>query len=124
MLSNISSNSWQKEVLDSEKPTVVVFWHQKCPYCLQMQDALDGVSKKYGQAIKFLKFDIRESDENFHFALNMGIMATPVLKFFRKSNEVGEIVGYMPEDQLREAVEEILKRAEECLRKSSPVKED
>jgi len=52
----------------------------------------------------------------------MNIFYLPVIKFFCEGKEVGEIVGYLPQDPLKKEIENIYKNAQNCLANNSITK--
>ena len=54
--------------------------------------------------IKFVKVNVGEELE---LATRYGIQGIPVIKFYCEGKEVGEIVGYLPQDALKKEIENI-----------------
>jgi thioredoxin 1 len=69
------------------------------------------VAKDY-QGIKFVKVNVQEEGD---LASRHGVQGIPVIKFFCEGREVGEVVGYVPQNVLKEKLEEIAKNAPSCL---------
>jgi thioredoxin 1 len=116
---NVSADSWKKEVLESEIPVIVDFWHERCSWCLELNPVIEEVSTEYTEQVKFVKLNVLENNENRQIAIQYGVMSTPTMKFFCKGRTVGEIVGYRKKDQLKEEVGKILHEHKECLEKST-----
>lgn len=91
------------------------FWAPWCPYCKMLKPIFESVAKNY-PAIKFVKINV---DEESELASKYGIQGIPVIKFFCEGREVGEIVGYVPKDTLKQRIEEISKNAPACLANTS-----
>lgn len=119
----INANKWKKEVLESQKPVVVEFWHEQCYWCRQLDPIYEELSEEFGGKLKFAKINILQSDENFEIAEKYGIMGTPTLIFFCKGKAVASTVGFRPKEQLKHIISEILKNVEECAQKISRVEE-
>lgn len=60
----------------------------------------ESVAKDY-QGIKFVKVNVQEEGD---LASRHGIQGIPVIKFFCEGREVGEVVGFVPEDVLRKRI--------------------
>jgi thioredoxin 1 len=116
---NVTAETWEKEVMESEIPVIVDFWHERCSWCLELNPVLEEVSIEYTERAKFVKLNVLENTENRQVAIQYGVMSTPTMKFICKGRIVGEIVGYRPKNQLREEVENILHEHQECLEKST-----
>lgn len=118
MVKEINADSWEQEVIKSETPVVVDFWHEQCVWCLRLSPVYDELSEEYDRAV-LAKINIQKNEENFRMAQRYGIMGTPTLKVFCEGREVGEVVGYMEKNALRDELESIMKNASSCLSKST-----
>jgi len=115
----VSAETWSEEVLKSDIPVVVDFWHHRCGWCRALNPIYDELSNEYTGQLKFAKLNVLESHENQHIAIQYGVMGTPTLKFFCEGRIVGEIVGYRPKDQLKQEIDKILRQRKECLERST-----
>ena len=43
----ITTNSFENDVLHADKPVLVDFWAQWCPYCRRLAPAFDKVGEQY-----------------------------------------------------------------------------
>ena len=68
------------------------------------------------QDIKFVKVNVQAEAD---IAARYGIRGISVIKFFCEGKEVGEIVGFVPENALKKRIEEISKNAPSCLSNTS-----
>lgn len=80
-----------------------------------MKPIFESIASKYPD-IRFVKVNVDEQQE---FASRYGTRGIPVIKFFCEEKEVGEIVGYMPQDELEKKVIEIGNGAHACLANTS-----
>jgi len=74
--------------------------------------------KLYGDRVKFLQIDALANRE---IAERYGIMGTPTLKFMCSGRPVGEIIGYLPRNQIAAKIEDALDSYRMCLEQSTPV---
>ena len=79
----------------------------------------DVVAKDYAEKIKFVKINV---DQEPDLASRYGIQGIPVIKFFCEGKEVGEIVGYLPQDALKKEIENISRNVPNCLTNTSLMK--
>ena len=91
------------------------FWAPWCPFCVRLKPIFESVAKDY-QDIKFVKVNVQEEGD---LASRYGVQGIPVIKFFCEGREVGEVVGYIPQEVLKEKLEEIAKNAPSCLTNTS-----
>ncbi|MEM1659430.1 MAG: thioredoxin domain-containing protein [Candidatus Jordarchaeales archaeon] len=113
--------NWGSEVLKSELLTVVDFWHERCGWCLMLDPVINELAKEYKGKVKFVKLNVLQSPGNRRLALNYGIMGTPTLVFFCAGRIVGQVVGFMPKENLKRIIDDMLQRHKECIEKSTPL---
>ncbi len=111
---------WEKEVMKSEIPVVIDFWHNMCGWCLKLNPIFDKLPEHF-KNIKFGKMNILDSVENRETAMNNGVMGTPTIKIFCNGRDIGEMVGFRPLERLVSDLKEILNNKDECLAKSTPL---
>jgi thioredoxin 1 len=105
---------WNTLVSD-KKIVAADFWAPWCPYCIRLKPIFESIASKYPD-IRFVKVNVDEQQE---LTTRYGIRGIPVIKFFCEEKEVGEIVGYMPQDELEKKVIEIGNGARACLANTS-----
>jgi len=118
----VDAFSWTQEVLKSAVLTVVYFWHDQCPWCLRLNPIFNETSEEYRGRIKFVKLNVLGSSENQELATGNGVMGTPTLMFFCQGRPIGQTVSFMPEEDLRKTLEDMLDRSKQCIRQSSDLR--
>ncbi len=111
---DLKTSEWDSLISD-KKLVAADFWAEWCPYCVRLKPIFESVAEDY-QDIKFVKVNVQEEAE---LASKYGIQGIPVIKFFCEGKEVGEIVGFIPEDELKKQVEKIAKNVPNCLNNTS-----
>jgi len=114
MSTDIKSSEWNSLIMGKQL-LAADFWAPWCPYCMRLKPVFDSVARDY-ENIKFVKVNVGEELE---LANRYGIQGIPVIKFFCEGKEVGEIVGYLPQDALKKEIENIYKDAQYCLENTS-----
>jgi thioredoxin 1 len=104
-LINVTDDSFQKEVLDSEVPTFVDFWASWCGPCRMIGPVFEELSNEYAGKVKFAKVNV---DENPKTPSNYGVRGIPTLIMFKGGKAVDQIVGAVPKSQLDGAVKKVL----------------
>ena len=117
-----NGGDWEQEVLKSEIFTVVDFWHDRCPWCLRLNPIFNEVSEEYKSRIKFVKLNVLETQTNREIAIRHGIMSTPTLMFFCEGRPVGQALGFMPKEQLKKLIDDMLQKHRECIDQSTELK--
>jgi thiol-disulfide isomerase/thioredoxin len=95
--------------ISSKKPVAIEFWIKSCRNCKKFKPVYDELSVIFS-ALKFTRINMFESVKNLRLAEGLGVEETPTVKFFYKSKEIGQIVGFKT---LETAIEEIMKIIEE-----------
>ena len=115
MSTDITGSEWNSLISD-KKLVAADFWAPWCPFCTRLKPVFDAVANDYADKIKFVKINV---DQEPHLASRYGIQGIPVIKFFCEGKEVGEIVGYLPQNALTKEIENISKNAPNCLANTS-----
>ncbi len=101
----INDDNFETEVLKSELPVLVDFWAPWCGPCRMIGPTTEKLAKEYEGRVKFRKINI---DENRLAAAKYMVMSIPLLLFFRDGKVVDQIIGAVPESELRSKVESVL----------------
>jgi thioredoxin 1 len=101
----VTDQSFEEEVLNSDLPTEVDFWAPWCGPCHMVSPIYDQLSEEYEGKFKFCKIDV---DKNQHTAMKYQIMSIPMQMFFVNGEKVDEILGAVPEHIIRKMVDGIL----------------
>lgn len=99
----VSDNSFEKEVISADIPTIVDFWAPWCPPCKSLAPILDDVASEYAGKVKILKMNV---DDNPRTPSKYNVRGIPNLLFFKGGQVVEQIVGFMPKDQLVTAIKD------------------
>jgi len=118
----VNVSNWEKEVSQSDKLTVVYFWHNQCPWCAQLNLIFNDIAAEYEDRAKFVKLNVLESPTNQEIATNLGIMSTPTLMFFCNGRPVGQAVDLMPKEDLNKILDDMLGRYKMCIKQSSDLR--
>jgi putative thioredoxin len=85
-------------------PVVVDFWATWCQPCKILGPMLEAMVKEAGGAFRLARVDV---DKNPNLALRYSVRSIPTVKAFTNGQVVGEFVGMVPEERLREFLEKI-----------------
>ena len=100
----VTDSSFEKEVLDSDKPIVIDFWAEWCGPCRILGPRIEELSKEMTK-VKFAKLNV---DENQETAAKFEIRSIPTLLIFNKGEIVGSIIGALPKEMLKQKIESAL----------------
>jgi len=93
MSKNVTTASFEADVLQSSKPVLVDFWAEWCGPCRQVAPILDEISAEYGDKIEIVKVNV---DNEPQLAQQYGIVSIPALQVFRGGQLVKQMVGAKP----------------------------
>ena len=98
----VTDQSFDKDVIKSDKPVVVDFWAEWCGPCKQIGPALEEISNELGTKVNFVKLNI---DENPAAPDRYGVRGIPTLMLFSGGQVSAVLVGARPKSQIKDWVQ-------------------
>jgi thioredoxin 1 len=99
-IQHATDETFEKLVLESEKPVVVDFWATWCGPCRMVAPELEKLAEKYEGVVEVVKVDV---DANPMIAGTFGIQSIPTIAFFKPGEQPRGVLGFRPLAQLEEA---------------------
>ena len=93
----ITSENFEKEVLQAEQPVLVDFWASWCMPCKMMTPIVEEIAKEKEGKIKVYKINI---DEEPDLATKYGVMSIPTFLVFKDGKVVNSSVGVQDKQKL------------------------
>ena len=93
----VTDQSFQDDVLASDKPVLVDFWAEWCGPCKMIAPVLEEIAAQHGDKITVAKLNI---DENPQVAQQFRILSIPTMSVFQGGKVVKSIVGAKPKSAL------------------------
>jgi thioredoxin 1 len=94
---HISDESFDEEVLQSERPVLIDYWAEWCGPCKMIAPVLDEIATEYSDRLKVVKLNI---DDNPQTPPKYGIRGIPTLMVFKNGQVEATKVGAVSKAQL------------------------
>lgn len=101
----VTSENFQKEVLESDLPVLADFWAEWCVPCKMLGPVLEKMAHDYAGKIKVAKINV---DEHGELATQFNIVSIPTIILFHKGQPAKQQIGAVPRKALEEMVKEYL----------------
>ena len=101
----VTSENFDKEVLQSEIPVLVDFWADWCQPCKMIAPSVAQIADEYDGRIKVGKLDV---DQNGDLSLSYNIRGIPALLIFHNGKPVDQIGGAVPKSIIQKKLDEAL----------------
>lgn len=101
----VADSSFNKEVIQSNRPVLVDFWAPWCGPCRMVAPVVDEIADEYQDSLKVVKMN---TDDNPSTATEYGIRSIPTLMIFIKGQKVDTVVGAVPKTTLANTVQKHL----------------
>ena len=102
---NVTDNTWEDEVINSDLPVLVDFWAEWCGPCKMIAPAVHDLAVEYTGKLNVAKVDV---DKSPNIAMKYGVRSIPALIFFKKGKPVDQIVGAVPKGALKKKIDAVL----------------
>ncbi|MEA3031990.1 MAG: thioredoxin 1 [Sphingomonadales bacterium] len=107
----VTDDSFQQDVLGSDKPVLVDFWAEWCGPCRMIAPALEEIGRDLGEKVTIAKLNI---DDNPDAPARYGVRGIPTMILFKDGQPAATKVGAAPKTQIQSWLEQVL------LEKSTP----
>lgn len=105
MVTDITDQNFEDDVLKSTLPVLVDLWAPWCGPCRMIAPVVEKLAQKYDQRFKFCRLNV---DQNPQTAANYQVMSIPTLIFFKDGKVADRVVGAVPESALEPKIEALL----------------
>jgi thioredoxin 1 len=96
---HVTEQTFETEVLRSDKHVLVDFWAEWCGPCHAVAPVLDKIAEERADELKLVKVNI---DENPQLASAYGVMSIPTMILFKNGEPAAAAMGARPKGALEE----------------------
>jgi thioredoxin 1 len=86
----LTKNSFEEEVIKSDKPVLIDFWAQWCGPCRAVAPIMEELADEFDGRAKIAKVNV---DEEGELAAQFRIMSIPTVMLFKGGKTVDKIIG-------------------------------
>ena len=98
----VTDNSFEHEVLKSEKPVLVDFWAAWCAPCRMLSPTVEAIAEQYSGSVAVVKLNV---DDNPATAETYQIRSIPTLILFSEGKEVERVIGAASKESMSRMIE-------------------
>ena len=93
MALNVTTATFEQEVINSEKPVLVDFWAEWWGPCHAVAPVLDRIAAEHEDELKLVKVNI---DEEHELQQRYGIASIPTMILFKAGEPAAAVIGAQP----------------------------
>lgn len=96
MITNVTKENFDKEVMQAEGTVLIDFWAAWCGPCRMIAPAVEKIAEEHPE-VKVCKINIDDEQE---LAIRHGVMSIPTLMVVKNGEIVNTAVGLRPKEEI------------------------
>jgi thioredoxin 1 len=101
----VNQDSFQKTVLEAQKPVLVDFWAEWCGPCKMVAPVIDELAGEYKDKAGFAKINV---DDNPQLASQFGVMSIPTIMVFKNGKPQQQAIGFKSKNDLKKMLDGVI----------------
>ena len=101
MSTAVTTETFEQEVLKSDKPVIVDFWAEWCGPCHAVSPVLDKIAEERSDELRLVKVNI---DEEPALAQKYGIVSIPTIVLFKGGEPAAAAIGAQPKGAIEKSL--------------------
>ena len=102
---HVNTETFEQEVLKSDKPVLVDFWATWCGPCRMLSPIIEEIAEEFSGRLKVCTLNVDDEDE---IALKFGIDSIPALWIFSGGEVKEVIIGYHEKNEITEKINQYI----------------
>ena len=95
-ITEVTTENFDTEVLQSEKPVLIDFWADWCNPCKMLSPLVEEIANEH-EEIKVCKVNLEENED---LAVRFKIHSIPTLLIFKNGELTNQSIGFVPKDTI------------------------
>ena len=101
----VGDDTFEKEVLEADKPVLVDFWAPWCGPCRMVAPIVEELAEEYDGKMIFTKLNVDDSPQ---ITMGYKIRSIPSILLFKDGQIADTVVGAVPKRELKKRVDAVL----------------
>lgn len=101
MALDVTTQTFEQEVIQSDTPVLVDFWAEWCGPCHAVAPVLDRIAEERAGSLKLVKVNIDAEQE---LSQRYGVASIPTLILFKEGEPAAAVVGAQPKGAIERSL--------------------
>ena len=104
-ITHVSDESFEKDVVNAQRPVLADYWAEWCGPCRQIAPHLEELAQELGDRVTIAKMNV---DDNPQTPNKFGVRGIPTLMLFKNGEVAATKIGALPKGKLKEWIESVI----------------